>query len=40
MRGMQWIGLGELPNPLFGMQREWLERQLGNASSATGPRAD
>ena len=34
MQGMQWIGLGELPNDLFGMQRQWLQRQLGNARSA------
>ena len=40
MLGVQWIGQGELPNPLFGLQRQWLERPLGNSSSATGPRAD
>ena len=40
MHGVQWSGLGELPNHLFGLPREWFERPLGDASSASGPRAD
>ena len=39
MHGVQRIGLGELPNHLFGMQRQWLQRQLVNAPSAGCPRA-
>ena len=40
MHSVQWIGHGELPDHLFGMQGQWLQRQLGNAPSAGCRRAD
>ena len=40
VQGVQWIGLGELPNDLFGMQWQWLQQRLGNAASTLGARAD
>jgi hypothetical protein len=40
VHGVQWIGLGELPNDLFGMQWQWLQQRLGNAASTLGARAD
>ncbi len=40
MHGVSWIGHGELPDHLFGMQGQWLRRQLGNAPSAGCRRED